>query len=122
VVGRVRGTTLALIAALVVVVMVPLGVASRGLAADVALANEARPVAESWAASAGWQVTVVDAASSVVSVTALGPPPTIDPALLRQALNDHGMSDAGLTIRLVVGVTRSCAAGGTTCSAAAPGS
>ncbi len=121
-VGQVRGTTLAVIAALVVVVMVPLAVASRSLAADVALANQARPVAERWAESAGWQVTFVNAASSVVTVTALGPPPTVDPALLRQALNDNGMFDAGLTIRLVVGGTRYCAAGGTTCSTAAPGS
>ena len=120
-VGRVRGTTLALIAGLVVVVMVPLTVASRALAADVALADQARPLAQSWAAAAGWQITFVDAASSVVTVTALGPPPTIDPAVLRQSLNAHGMSDAGLTIRLVVGGTRYCAAGGTTCSAAAPG-
>jgi uncharacterized hydrophobic protein (TIGR00271 family) len=121
-VGHVRGTTLAVIAGLVVAVVVPLGVASRSLAADVALANQARPVAERWAAAAGWQVTVVDAVSSVVTVTALGPPPTLDPALLRRALNDNGMSDAGLTIRLVVGGTRYCAAGGTTCTAAAPGS
>ena len=121
-VGDVRGSTLALIAALVLVVSVPLAIASRTLATDVALANQARPIAEQWGAAAGWQVTEVDADSSVLSVTALCPPPAIDPALLRRALNDNGMTDAGLTVHLVVGGTLYCAAGGTTCSAAAPGS
>jgi uncharacterized hydrophobic protein (TIGR00271 family) len=116
-VGRLAGPTLVLVAALVLVVTVPLGVASRSLAADVALASEARPVAEAWAAAAGWQVTLVDASSGVVTVTALGPPPQVDPGVLRRALNDNGMADADLSLRLVVGGTRYCAAGGTTCVA-----
>ena len=116
-VGHVRGFTLVIIGALVVAVMVPLAFASRALAADVALAAQARPIAEQWARSTGWQVTVVDASNGVVLVTALGPPPQVDASALRQALNAGGMSDADLSIRLVVGGTRFCAAGGTSCVA-----
>ncbi len=52
-----------------------------------------------------------------VIVTALGPPPEADPADLRQILNDNDLADIGLQIRLVVGGTRVCPAGGSVCTA-----
>ncbi len=116
-VGRVRGSTLAVVAGLVVLVAIPLAIGTQAVAQDERLAAEGRPIAEAWARDAGWQVTNVQALNGAVIVTALGPPPTADPADLRVALNDSGLGDAGLTIRLVVGGTRECAAGGATCTA-----
>ena len=53
--------------------------------------------------------------SQHIYVTALGAPPDADPALLRQALNDNGMADADLTVRLVLGGSANCPPGGDTC-------
>ena len=107
----------------VVVVMVPLAVASRSLAADVALANRARPVAEAWAAAAGWQITFVDAASSVVTVTALGPPPDHRPRPAAQGAQRRRACPTRASRSASSWAARATAPpGGTTCSAAAPGS
>ena len=54
-------------------------------------------------------------------MTALGPPPDIDAAKLRQSLTDHGLADADLSIRLIVGGTRFCPAGGGACVAPTAG-
>ncbi len=115
-VGAMNGVTVVVVAALVVVVIVPLGIGSRSVAADLSLAAQARPVAETWAAKARWHVSFVTAANSVVTITALGPPPELEASTLRVALNDAGMSDADLVINLVVGGTLSCPAGGTSCA------
>jgi uncharacterized hydrophobic protein (TIGR00271 family) len=115
VVGRVRGGTLALVAGLVVLVAIPLAIGTQAVAEDQRLASLGQPIAEAWARDAGWQVTNVQALNGAIIVTALGPPPQADPADLRVTLNDHGLADAGLTIRLVVGGTRECPAGGTAC-------
>jgi uncharacterized hydrophobic protein (TIGR00271 family) len=114
-VGRLSGGSLAAVGAMVVVVMVPLAIGSANVARDQQLAATARPIANDWAAKAGWEATAVDAVGGAVTVTALGPPPQLDPGSLRVALNDAGLSAAPLTLRLVVGGTAYCAAGGTTC-------
>jgi uncharacterized hydrophobic protein (TIGR00271 family) len=114
-VAKMSGRALATVAILVVVVLVPLGVGSANVAADQRLQARATPIAQDWATRAGWQVAVVSAQNGTISVTALGPPPDIDAATLRKELNDAGMSSADLVIRLVVGGTRVCPAGSTTC-------
>jgi uncharacterized hydrophobic protein (TIGR00271 family) len=109
--------TLAVIVGLVVAVSIPLTIGTLKVAQDQLVASEARPVAESWASRAGWQVASIAAINGTVVVTALGPPPDVDVDELRQALNDAGLSGNDLSIRLVVGGTRFCAAGGSTCVA-----
>jgi uncharacterized hydrophobic protein (TIGR00271 family) len=116
-VGHMSGRALATVAVLVVVVLVPLAIGTANVAADQQLQAKATPIAEAWAARAGWQVAVVQAQNNTVSVTALGPPPDIEAATLRKELNAEGMSDADLVIRLVVGGTRVCLAGTETCVA-----
>ena len=114
-VAKMSGRALATVAILVVVVLVPLGIGSANVAADQRLQARATPIAQDWATRAGWQVAVVSTQNGTISVTALGPPPDIDAATLRKELNDAGMSSADLVIRLVVGGTRVCPAGSTTC-------
>lgn len=109
--------TVAFIVGLVILVAVPLSIGTLNVAQDQLIAREARPVAEAWALKAGWQVASVAVVNKAVVVTALGPPPEVEVDSLRTALNDAGLSKNDLAIRLVVGGTRFCAAGGTTCIA-----
>jgi uncharacterized hydrophobic protein (TIGR00271 family) len=116
-VAHMSGRALATVAVLIVVVLVPLTIGTLNVAGDQSLQRSATPIAESWAAKAGWQVAVVNVQNRVISVTALGPPPDIEAASLRKELNAAGMSGADLVIRLVVGGTRVCPAGTDTCVA-----
>jgi uncharacterized hydrophobic protein (TIGR00271 family) len=116
-VARMSGRALATVGILVVVVLVPLGIGSLNVAGDQQLQAEATPIAQDWAARAGWQIAVVSVQNRTISVTALGPPPDIEATTLRKELNDAGLAGADLVIRLVVGGTRVCPAYATTCSA-----
>ena len=114
-VAHMSGRALATVAVLVVVVLVPLGIGTANVTLDQRLKVQATPIAQDWAARAGWEVAVVSVQSRVISVTALGPPPDIEASSLRKELNAAGLSGYDLVIRLVVGGTRSCAAGSDTC-------
>lgn len=116
-VGRLSGLTLAVVAAFLVVVLVPLLAGSRAVLRDQQLDSRARPVVNGWASRAGWEVNTVDVLNGTIVVTALGPPPEIDVASLRVELNEQGMAGAGLVVRLVVGGIERCPANGATCAA-----
>ena len=116
-VGALSGRSLGTVAVMLVVVVVPLAIGSANVARDQQLATAARPVADQWAAEAGWQATFVEASNNTIQVTALGPPPEVDPSRLRVELNQAGLASADLVLRLVVGGSRTCPAGGTTCTA-----
>ena len=107
-VGRLTGLRLVAVLGLVVLVAVPLAIGAASLRHDQQLQAEARPIARSWARTAGWQVATVEARDNVVFVTALGPPPDADPSLLRRAMDAGGMQSAGLVVDLVTGGTVSC--------------
>lgn len=103
------------VAILLVLVAIPLALGSAAIARDEQLAAQARPVAQSWAQVAGWQVSAIEAVNNSIVVTAIGPPPEVDTASLRQQLNAAGMASSDLTIRLIVGGSQICPAGGSTC-------
>jgi uncharacterized hydrophobic protein (TIGR00271 family) len=115
-VGQLRGRTLAVVVAGVLVVSVPLAAGSASVARDAALQSKATPVARQWAQAASWQIATVSVSGGEVIITALGPPPEAKPEQLRQALDDAGLADADLSIRLVVGGARTCPAGESTCT------
>ncbi len=102
---------------LVVAVTIPLAVGTLLVAYDQFLQRQATPLAQEWAGKNGWQVTTVQVVNRQVVVTALGPPPEIDPESLRRALNDEGFIFNDLVIRLIVGGTRTCPAFQATCYA-----
>ncbi len=114
-VGELTGRTLVVVVAGVILVAVPLAAGSLSVARDERLAYLAGPIAQSWADRAGWQVATISASAGTIRVTALGPPPEADTAALRAELDDAGLEDADVIIRLVVGGTRLCAAGSTQC-------
>lgn len=112
--------TIAVIAALIVVVFVPLGIGTLNVAYDQLVQRDAQPIAQKWADKAGWQVTTVQVVHRQIIVTALGPPPEVEVDTLRTAFNDAGYTLNDLVVRLVVGGTRVCPAGGTTCQIPGP--
>lgn len=115
-VGAFHGRTLVAVAAVVLLVAVPLTTGTVSVAQDRALAAEARPVAERWAQAGAWQIASVDARNGVVLVGVLGLPPQPAPTALRAALDRAGMGDADLQLRLVGGRTHWCPAGTVTCT------
>ena len=116
-VGDLSGTRLALVAAALVAVAIPLTIGTLAVARDQRLAFQARPIAQQWARDAGWQIATVEAVDGAIIVTALGPPPQVDVERLRRDLDAHGLAGADVTVRLVVGGTRFCPAGSTQCEA-----
>lgn len=114
-VGDLRGRSLVVVGSMLIVVAVPLTAGSVAVAYDQLLASRARPIAESWASQNQWLVTTLAVNNRDLVVTALGSPPDADPAELRTALNAEGLADMDLTVRLVLGGSASCPAGGQTC-------
>jgi uncharacterized hydrophobic protein (TIGR00271 family) len=115
-VGQLRGRTLMIVGALVIVVAIPLGFGTLSVALDEQLASRAKPLADDWASSNKWVVTTLTAADGQVVITALGSPPDADVTTLRRTFNDNGLASAGLLVRLVLGGTANCPAGGSACT------
>jgi uncharacterized hydrophobic protein (TIGR00271 family) len=116
-VGRLRGSTLAAVLGLVLLVAIPLGAGSLAVARDERLTALATPIATGWADAAGWQITGVQTRNSVITVTTAGAGPGPDPLTLRQALNAAGATSPELVVRLIAGGTRVCFAGRNECAA-----
>jgi hypothetical protein len=114
-VGDLRGRALAPVVVFVALVSVPLGLGSATIAHDELVALQAQPIADDWAAEAGWQAESVVASNDVIVVSVVGPAPEPDAAVLRQRLSDAGLAGSALTVELAEGGTRTCPAGGTTC-------
>ncbi|NBE51616.1 DUF389 domain-containing protein [Streptomyces boluensis] len=115
-VGRLRGRTLAAVAAVVLLIAVPLTTGTVTVARDRALAADARPVAERWAATGKWQIASVEARNGIVVIGVLGLPPQPAPTVLRAALDRNGMRDADLELHLVGGRTHWCPSDTDTCT------
>jgi uncharacterized hydrophobic protein (TIGR00271 family) len=115
-IGQLRGWTLTLVGAMVLVVAIPLGFGTLQVALDEQLAAQAKPLADDWASSNKWVVTTLSARNGEVVITALGSPPDADVTTLRRVYNDNGLADAGLVVRLVLGGSATCSAGGSACT------
>jgi uncharacterized hydrophobic protein (TIGR00271 family) len=104
-VGRLSGRTVAVIAALLVVVAVPLSIGSYHVAEEQSTLRAARPVAEQWAEEHSWEIVNLAFRQGVLQVAAAGPPPVADGPSLRQALDEAGLEDVPVRLALVVGGT-----------------
>ncbi|MFC1442382.1 MULTISPECIES: DUF389 domain-containing protein [Streptacidiphilus] len=120
--GRLTGRTLAVVAAAVLLVAVPLTTGTVTVSQDLSTAADATPVAKQWAAQGRWQVADVQSRSGTIVVTVLGIPPTPASSQLRTALNSAGLAAHPLQIHLVGGNTRTCPAHGDTCTTSTGGS
>jgi uncharacterized membrane protein len=97
-VGSRYGGAIAVIAALLLVVIVPLQINSDRIDKTSVRQSEVQAVAERWANVAGWSVTGVTATGDQVLIEATGPNPAPGLTLLRNALDAAGLN--GLDVRV----------------------
>jgi uncharacterized hydrophobic protein (TIGR00271 family) len=96
-----RGAAIAIIAALLLVVIVPLWINSDRIDKTTVRESDVQAVAEHWASDAGWSVMGVTAAGGQVLVEASGPNPAPSLALLRHDLNTAGLNGLDVRVSLV---------------------
>jgi hypothetical protein len=99
--GNRYGGAIAIIAALLFVVIVPLQINSDRIDKTSARQSEVQAVAERWANNAGWSVTGVTATGDEVLIEATGPNPTPGLTLLRHDLNAAGLDGLDVRVNLV---------------------
>ncbi|HEX9260369.1 MAG TPA: DUF389 domain-containing protein, partial [Acidimicrobiales bacterium] len=96
-----RRNFILLIIAVVIVIALPLAATSVSLTLDTRREATVASVARAWARPAGWTVIRVDRLDRNVTVVAIGPAPSPDPADLRTALDDEGLEELDVTVRLI---------------------
>jgi uncharacterized hydrophobic protein (TIGR00271 family) len=89
------------IAALLLVVIVPLWISSDRIYKTTVRQSDVQAVAEHWASDAGWSVVGVTATGDQVLVEATGPNPAPGLALLRHDLNAAGLKGLNVRVSLV---------------------
>jgi uncharacterized hydrophobic protein (TIGR00271 family) len=95
------GGAVAIIAALLLAVIVPLRINSERIDKTTAFQSEVHAVAEHWASDADWSVTGVTATGDQVLLEATGPNPVPSLALLRRDLNAVGLNGLDVRVNLV---------------------
>ncbi len=96
-----RGVAVALIAALLLVVIVPLWINSDRIDKTTVRESEVQAVAEHWANDVGWSVVGVTATGGEVLVEVTGPNPAPSLTLLRRDLNAAGLNGLDVRVDLV---------------------
>jgi hypothetical protein len=97
-----RAAAVAVIAALMLAVIVPLWINSDRINKTTVRQSDVQAVAGHWAAAAGWSVVGVSATGERVLIEATGPEPAPGLARLRRELDDAGL--AGLDVRVHLAV------------------
>lgn len=105
-VGHLRARTVVVEVVALIVLAVPLAVGSAVVVQQEILVSRAAPVAEEWAAAQGWQIDDISLRHGTLRIVALGPPPTIQEAGLRERLDDAGLADIDARVTLVLGGSR----------------
>jgi len=91
----------AIIAALLLAVIVPLRINSERIDKTTVLQSEVQAVAEQWASDADWSVADVTATDDRVFIEATGPNPAPSLALLRHDLDAAGLTGLDVRVNLV---------------------
>lgn len=105
-VGQLRGRTLAVVVASLVAVSVPLAGGSISVAREQLVIAQARPVAETWTAEQGWELTDVLVRGRTIEVVALGLKTKADFDSLETDFASAGLEDYEVEVTLVLGGTR----------------
>lgn len=95
--------SLAAVFGLVLVVAVPLAYGSYNVIHNYWISTKATPIANAWAAANDWNITQVQVKSGVLSIVALGQPPQVNADVLRERLDEAGMTDVDLKVELIIG-------------------
>jgi uncharacterized hydrophobic protein (TIGR00271 family) len=99
--GSRYGVAIGVIAALLLVVIVPLQINSDRIDKTSVRESEVQAVADRWAGDASWSVTGVTATGDQVLVEATGPNPAPSLTLLRHDLNAVGLNGLNVRVDLV---------------------
>jgi uncharacterized membrane protein len=99
--GRGYTGAIAVIAALLLAVLVPLWINSDRIDKTTVREGEVQAVAAQWAHGAGWSVTGVTADGDEVLIEATGPDPAPHLDLLRQDLDSAGLSGLKVKVSLI---------------------
>ena len=99
--GSRYGAAVAVIAALLLVVIVPLQINTDRIDKTSARQSEVQAVAERWANDAGWSVTGVTATGDQVLIDATGPDPAPRLTLLRHGLDTAGLHRLDVRVNLI---------------------
>ncbi|MGC3995414.1 MAG: TIGR00341 family protein [Propionicimonas sp.] len=102
-VGRLRAGTLAVVIGAVLLLTVPLGIGSAVVVQQELITARAAPVAKEWAEAQGWQIQDISVRQGTLHIVALGPPPTIQDAGLRDRLDAAGLRSVDVRVTLVLG-------------------
>jgi uncharacterized membrane protein len=99
--GSRYSAAIAIIAALLLVVIVPLWINSDRIDKTSARQSDVQAVADRWANDAGWSVTGVTATGDQVLIDATGPNPATDLTQLRHDLDAAGLNGFDVRVSLV---------------------
>ena len=99
--SRWRRPGVIVVAALVVVVAVPVAATSLSIARTTTQKATVSRVTDSWADTHGWSVVSVTSGADGFVVRVIGPPPEPDTEQLRVALADAGVGDTPIQLELV---------------------
>ncbi|MCH9815258.1 MAG: TIGR00341 family protein [Actinomycetia bacterium] len=98
--------SLATVLGMVVLVAVPLAAGTLKIVGDQRIRFAATPIAVDWAEQQNWAVVEVEVDDGLLTVTALGAPPQVEPAVLRDQLDNAGLQEVDLEVALVLGGTK----------------
>lgn len=102
-VGKLRARTIWVVVAAVAALAIPLGLGSAVVLQQEIIVARAAPVAGDWAQAQGWQISDLSVRQGALHVVALGPPPTIQEAGLRERLDQAGLEGVDVRVMLVLG-------------------
>ncbi len=96
-----RGSAIAVIVAMVLLVGIPLTVSSVKIARDTSEQAEVRDAGQRWAAGVGWELTGVDISADKIIVRFEGPTPLPSTDDLRNLLRAKGVDSGEVTVQLL---------------------
>ena len=102
-VGKLKGTSLAVVVGAVLVVSVPLAIGSIQVFVSGYVEYSAAPTVNKWAQEENWTITQYSINNNVMDITALGAPPKPGIQSLRSALDNAGFADLDVQVELIVG-------------------
>jgi uncharacterized hydrophobic protein (TIGR00271 family) len=96
-----RKAAVTVVVAFVAVIAIPLGAATVALSSESQRLSTVGTVAKEWVASTEWIILEVTTVDRNVTVVATGPLPAPDTDALRTALDERGLGDVDVMLRLV---------------------
>jgi uncharacterized hydrophobic protein (TIGR00271 family) len=105
-IGTLRGWSLALVTGTIILVAIPLGFTTERVFGEARVKFSAAPVAEQWARTNDWKIIELRIEKNTLIIVAFGALPELDGDHLRAELDKVGLAELDLTVKLVIGGSR----------------